>query len=101
MKWITQYEKGEFEVKLDTDELNSRLDVFNLAAQRLAAGIILLGMVIGSAFATNMQGAIFGIQLSHVAFLIFAFTLACSLVMVIRMMRAMGRKPYTPPKINY
>ena len=36
MKWITQYEKGEFEVELNTDELNERLDIFNLAAQRLA-----------------------------------------------------------------
>ena len=62
MKWITQYEKGEFEVKLDTDELNSRLDVFNLAAQRLAVGMILLGMIIGSAFATSMEGAIFGVS---------------------------------------
>ncbi len=78
MKWITQYEKGEFEVKLDTDELNSRLDVFNLAAQRLAVGMILLGMIIGSAFATSMEGDIFGVQLSQLAFLIFAFTLVYS-----------------------
>ncbi|MFN8466667.1 MAG: AarF/UbiB family protein [Caldilineaceae bacterium] len=101
MKWITQYEKGEFEVKLDTDELNSRLDVFNLAAQRLAVGMILLGMIIGSAFATSMEGDIFGVQLAHIAFLIFAFTLAYSVVMVIRLMRDMGRKPYRPPRINY
>lgn len=101
MKWITQYEKGEFEVKLDTDELNSRLDVFNLAAQRLAVGMILLGMIIGSAFATSMEGAIFGIQLSQLAFLIFAFTLVYSVIMVVRLMRDMGRKPYRPPRINY
>ena len=101
MKWITQYEKGEFEVKLDTDELNSRLDVFNLAAQRLAVGMILLGMIIGSAFATSMEGDIFGVPLAQIAFLIFAFTLIYSVVMVIRLMRDMGRKPYRPPKINY
>ncbi len=93
--------KGEFEVKLDTDELNSRLDVFNLAAQRLAVGMILLGMMIGSAFATSMEGDIFGVQLAQLAFLIFAFTLVYSVIMVIRLMRDMGRKPYRPPKINY
>ena len=65
MKWMTQYEKGKFEVELNTDELNERLDIFNLAAQRLAVGMVLLGMVIGSAFATSMQGEILGIQLSH------------------------------------
>jgi ubiquinone biosynthesis protein len=101
MRWVTQYEKGKFEVELNTDALNSRLDIFNLAAQRLAVGMILLGMVIGSAFATNMDGVIFGIRLSHVAFIIFAFTLVYSLLMVVRMMRDMGKKPYTPPKINY
>jgi predicted unusual protein kinase regulating ubiquinone biosynthesis (AarF/ABC1/UbiB family) len=78
MKWVSQYEKGKFEVEVNTDELNSRLDIFNLAAQRLAIGIILLGMVIGSAFA-----------------------LAYSVYMVFRMMRDMGRKPYTPPRIKY
>jgi ubiquinone biosynthesis protein len=101
MKWITQYEKGKFEVELNTDELNSRLDIFNLAAQRLAVGMILLGMMIGSAFATGMQGAIFGVRLSNIAFTIFAFTLAYSVIIAIRMMRDMGRKPYAPPKINY
>jgi ubiquinone biosynthesis protein len=101
MKWVGQYEKGKFEVELNTDELNSRLDIFNLAAQRLAVGMILLGMVIGSAFATNMDGDVFGIRLAHVAFIIFTFSLAYSVYMVFRMMRDMGRKPYTPPKINY
>lgn len=101
MKWITQYEKGKFQVELDTSELNERLDVFNLAAQRLAVGMILLGMVIGSAFATSMQGEILGIRLSLIAFIIFAFTLAVSIVMAVRMMNDMGRKPYSPPKIKY
>jgi ubiquinone biosynthesis protein len=101
MNWVTQYEKGKFEVELNTDELNSRLDVFNLAAQRLAIGMILLGMVIGSAFATGMEGTLLGLQLSVVAFIIFGFSLAVSVYMVIRMMRDMGRKPYSPPRIKY
>jgi predicted unusual protein kinase regulating ubiquinone biosynthesis (AarF/ABC1/UbiB family) len=78
MNWVSQYEKGKFEVELNTDELNSRLDVFNLAAQRLAVGMILLGMVIGSAFATGMEGTLLGIRLSVVAFIIFGFSLAVS-----------------------
>lgn len=101
MKWLGQYEKGRFQLELDTDELNKRLDVLNLAAQRLAVGMILLGMVIGSAFATSMEGALLGVQLSVLAFVIFAFSLGISLFMVIRMMRDMGQKPYRPPKINY
>ena len=48
IQWITQYEKGKFELELKTDELNERLDIFNYAAQRLAIGMVLLGMMIGS-----------------------------------------------------
>ena len=101
MRWITQYEKGKFEIELNTDDLNRRLDVFNLAAQRLAVGMILLGMVIGSAFATQMSGDLLGIPLSIIAFIIFAMSLSISIYMALRMMRDMERKPYTPPKINY
>jgi hypothetical protein len=43
MQWINQYEKGKIEVEVNTDELNKRLDIFNVAAQRLAVGIVLLG----------------------------------------------------------
>ncbi|MBK8048497.1 MAG: AarF/ABC1/UbiB kinase family protein [Anaerolineales bacterium] len=71
MQWITQYEKGKFEVELNTDELNERLDIFNLAAQRLAVGMVLLGMIIGSAFATGIDGTFLGIELSFIAFLVF------------------------------
>lgn len=106
MKWLTQYEKGKFELELNTDELNERLDIFNIAAQRLAVGIVLLGivllgMVIGSAFATGMEGELLGIPLSLMAFAIFFFSMAVSVVMVIRMMRDMGRKPPHAPRIKY
>lgn len=101
MQWLTQYEKGQFEVQVNTDELNARLDIFNLAAHRLAIGMILLGMVIGSAFATNMPGEVFGIKLSLIAFLLFVNTLIASLVMVIRMMREMDVRPRRTPRIKY
>ena len=101
MRWITQYEKGKIEIELNTDDLNQRLYVFNLAAQRLAVGMILLGMVIGSGFATQMPGDIFGIRLAIVAVIIFARSLSLSVYMALRMMRDMQRKPDTPPTIQY
>jgi ubiquinone biosynthesis protein len=101
MQWLNQYEKGKFEIELNTDELNERLDIFNIAAQRLAVGIVLLGMIIGSAFATGMEGAILGIDLAAIAFLIFVFSIGAGLVMSIRMMRAIGERPRRPPRITY
>ena len=101
MQWINQYEKGKIEVEVNTDELNKRLDIFNVAAQRLAVGIVLLGMIIGSAFATSVEGAFLGIELAAVAFAIFIFAIGAGLVLSIRMMRTIGQKPRRRPRILY
>ena len=101
MQWLNQYEKGKFEVEVNTDDLNQRLDIFNVAAQRLAVGIVLLGMIIGSAFATRMEGAVVGIDLAAVAFVIFIFSIGAGLVMSIRMLRTIGEKPRRRPRVLY
>jgi len=101
MQWINQYEKGKIEVEVNTDDLNQRLDIFNVAAQRLAVGIVLLGMIIGSAFATSMEGAVFGINLAVLAFVIFVFSIGAGLIMSIRMMRTIGEKPRRRPRVLY
>ena len=101
MQWINQYEKGKFEVELNTTDLNERIDILNIAAQRLAVGIVLLGMIIGSAFATGMEGAVLGIDLATVAFVIFVFSIGAGLIMSIRMMRTIGEKPRRRPRVLY
>jgi ubiquinone biosynthesis protein len=101
MQWLNQYEKGKFEVEVNTDELNQRLDIFNVAAQRLAIGIVLLGIIIGAAFATRMEGVILGIDLAMVAFLIFIFSIGAGLVLSIRMLRTIGEKPRRRPRVLY
>ncbi len=101
MQWIGQYEKGKFEVELNTDDLNQRLDIFNVAAQRLAIGMVLLGMVIGSAFATGIDGSILGIPLSWIAFGLFGFAMIVSTVMLWNMIQELRRKPQPPRGIRY
>lgn len=101
LQWLNQYERGKFEVEVNTNELNARLDIFNVAAQRLAIGIVLLGMIIGSAFATNIQGDILGISFSGLAFLIFIFAILAGTVMSIRMMRSINVRPQEKPRIYY
>lgn len=100
LKWFDHFEKGKFEIELNTDELNDRLDIFNLAAQRLAIGLILLGMVVGSAFATGINATVLGIEISVVAFLIFAAAMTISTVMVWRMVTSIDVKPRGKPRIN-
>jgi uncharacterized membrane protein len=52
--------------------------------------IVLLGMIIGSAFATSIEGKILGIELSTLAFLIFTFSIAAGFTMSLRMLRRGG-----------
>ena len=101
MQWLNQYEKGKFEVEVNTDSLNARLDIFNVAAQRLAIGIVLLGMIIGSAFATGIEGSFLGISFAAVAFLIFIFSIAAGTLMAIRMLGAVNEKPQNKPRVIY
>ena len=101
MQWPNQYEKGKFEAEVNTDEINSRLDIFNVAAQRLAIGIVLLGMIIGSAFATSIEGSFLGIDFSALAFLIFIFAILTGTIMAIRMMRSISASPYQKARVYY
>ena len=50
IKWLDNYQKGRFEVIVDTSDLGrTRWTSFNISAERLMAGMILAGMLIGGA----------------------------------------------------
>lgn len=51
MSWVTQFQKGKFVVTVDTSDLTKGVDRFSKTVDRLALGIILVGMLIGSAIA--------------------------------------------------
>ena len=51
LKWLENYQKGRFEVFVDTSELGRSVDKFNISVERLMAGMILAGMLIGGAIA--------------------------------------------------
>lgn len=51
VSWLTQYQKGRFVVTVDTSDLTKGVDRFSLAVNRLTLGIVLVGMLIGSAIA--------------------------------------------------
>ena len=51
LKWLDNYQKGRFEVIVDTSDLGQLIDRFNISAERLMAGMILAGMLIGGAIA--------------------------------------------------
>lgn len=74
-KWLDQYEKGRFEVHIDTGDLDKQVDSFsrgfNLAINRLVMGLALAGWIVGSAIASTFQGEVGGFDLSQIAFYMF------------------------------
>lgn len=100
LKWVNQFERGKLELEVNTDELNQRLDIFNLAAQRLAIGIVLLGMMIGSAFATGIEAVVLGIDVAVVAFIIFVAAMGISVAMIYHMITSIEFRPRRKPRIR-
>ncbi|MCB0148732.1 MAG: hypothetical protein KDE01_13910, partial [Caldilineaceae bacterium] len=64
-------------------------------------GIVLLGMIIGSAFATSIEGSFLGINFSSLAFLIFLFAIITGTIMAVRMMRSINVRPPAKPRIYF
>jgi len=52
VKWLDQYQKGRFEVNIDTSDLAKEVDKLGNIGRQVVVGIILVGMVIGSAIAS-------------------------------------------------
>jgi ubiquinone biosynthesis protein len=54
VKWLDQYQKGRFEVTVDTSEVANEVDKLGGIGRQIVIGIILVGMLIGSAIATSV-----------------------------------------------
>jgi hypothetical protein len=54
VKWLDQYQKGRFEVTVDTSELAKEVDKIGGIGRQIVIGILLVGMLIGSAIATSV-----------------------------------------------
>ncbi len=56
MGWLNQYKKGQFEIKLDFSEMNKSVEYLNRMSRLAVIGIMLVGMIIGSAIAASAIG---------------------------------------------
>ena len=54
--WLRQYKKGQFEVHLDFSEMNESVEQINRLGRLAVIGIMLVGMIIGSAIAASAIG---------------------------------------------
>ena len=87
-KWLDQYEKGRFEVHIDTGDLDQQVESlskgFNKAINRLVMGLALAGWIVGSAIASTFEGDIGGFDLSQFAFYMFVVGAIVGAYVVIR-----------------
>jgi ubiquinone biosynthesis protein len=57
VSWLDQYQKGRFEVYLDTSGLSKEVNKLSSLGRQIVVGILLVGMIIGSAIATSNLAA--------------------------------------------
>jgi ubiquinone biosynthesis protein len=87
LKWLDNYQKGRFEVFVDTSDLGQHIDRFNVGTERLMAGMILAGMLIGGAIALAVPAAtIVGEYIKLAVLLIFVFAAGIGLWLVYRIL---------------
>ncbi|HFQ92976.1 MAG TPA: AarF/ABC1/UbiB kinase family protein [Anaerolineae bacterium] len=56
--WLKQYKKGRFEVFIDTSDLSNEVDQLNTLGRQVIIGILLVGMLIGSAIAAGFAASL-------------------------------------------
>ena len=56
-KWLDQYMKGQLSVKIDTSDLDKQMGALGTIVRLTTAGILLAGLVIGSAIAASVGEA--------------------------------------------
>jgi len=87
LKWLDNYQKGRFEIFVDTSDLGQHIDRFNVSAERMMVGMILAGMLIGGAIALAVPAAtIVGEYIKLAVLLIFVIAAALGLWLVFRIL---------------
>ena len=85
LKWLDQYQRGRFELHIDTSDLNETIEKSRGTLSLAVVGVMLAGMIIGSAFAAtvaSLEGDFWSL-LPRVAFISFLFADAVAIILVI------------------
>jgi hypothetical protein len=87
LKWLDNYQKGRFELTIDASSLGPHLDRLKVSTERLIAGMILTGMLIGSAMimALPIQNDI-GVYIKLAVFIVFVTAVILGLWLMLRIL---------------
>jgi ubiquinone biosynthesis protein len=88
-RWLDQYQKGRFEITLDTSQLSKDVDKLGSIGRQIVIGIMLVGMIIGSAIATSVLATSeeTGVwdTIFRMAYFGYIFAMAIAIVIVIKL----------------
>ena len=91
MGWLDQYQKGRFEVYVDTSALDKSVDKLGRLGRQMVIALMLVGMIIGSAIATSViafiqpEGQYWGFA-SRLAYLGFVVPMFVAILIVLRLL---------------
>jgi hypothetical protein len=90
VRWLDQYQKGRFEVHLDTSSLTPEVNKVRGLGRQLVFALLLVGMIVGSAIATSVmvsqqQGGGLWALLSKIAYLGYVLAMIVAALFVIRL----------------
>lgn len=92
VSWLEQYQSGRLTMHLDVGDLSAQLHYFSLSVKRLTVGLILMGMLIGSAIAVQMPISERYPFLPLVTIALLIFTMLISGVLALRMIGDVWRR---------
>jgi ubiquinone biosynthesis protein len=92
--WLSQYRRGRFEVKLDTSDLEPRLQEVRDLARTMMLALLVVGVLIASAIAANAPrtGAFHALRDAALVVCVFALGVATILILVLGW-RTIRREP--------
>jgi ubiquinone biosynthesis protein len=86
LRWLGMYRRGRFELHVDTSDLTKEVATIHRIAQQVILGIVLVGMIVGSAIAASFPttaASELGTTLAEWAFIIFFFSVGIAGLLVI------------------
>lgn len=88
VKWLDQYQKGRFEVFVDTSDLAKEVDKLSSLGRQVVIALVLVGLIIGSAIATSTLAVVeptspLWESLYRLAYIAFLISAAVGMVMVL------------------
>jgi ubiquinone biosynthesis protein len=93
-QWLDQYNRGRFELHLDTTDLNRAIESTQKNINQVIVGLLLIGMIIGSAISSSFSvvSGEWGNFLTRLAFFGYAGSMLVGMIFVIVLLRRIWRE---------